>query len=299
MVRTFAASLPTFAFSIEPTVEKLIFQLLAVVGALQGVFFTLPSVLIPMHTFVLNHLGPRAAMCSLGWFIIVVGHLWGTLLTMPALYGVKFGKIQVNKVASVSQLKKDLPQIGINLCISLFLGGFHMAFLVSDKIQHDIMADFPNSQTVLCHSLVFFFVTEAHFYYSHRLLHENKYLYAKIHKLHHTWPAPVALVATFAHPLEHIVGNLGSVAAGPMVCGSHPIVGLAWMLLAQIHTYSVHSGYWGDDMGMHDLHHEIFNANYGTNGLFDLLHGTYRTKSMRDLVALHRGSKTSQDEKSK
>lgn len=174
-----------------------------------------------------------------------------------------------------------------------------MAFFVPENIMHDITADFPNSQTVLFQSMVFFFATEAHFYYSHRLLHENKYLYAKIHKLHHTWPAPVALVATFAHPIEHIVGNLGSVGVGPMLCGSHPVVGLAWMLLAQVHTYSVHSGYWGDDMGMHDLHHEIFNANYGTNGLFDYLHGTYRTKTMRDLVALRRASQTCPDEKSK
>jgi sterol desaturase/sphingolipid hydroxylase (fatty acid hydroxylase superfamily) len=174
-----------------------------------------------------------------------------------------------------------------------------MVNFVPENIMHDITADFPNSQTVMFQSLVFFFVSEAHFYYSHRLLHENKYLYAKIHKLHHTWPAPVALVATFAHPIEHIVGNLGSVGAGPAICGSHPMVGLCWMLLAQLHTYSVHSGYWADDMGMHDLHHEIFNANYGINGLFDYLHGTYRTKTMRDLAALRCANQTCPDEKLK
>lgn len=293
------ATVKSVKTKLEPTAEKLIFQLLMIIGALQGVFLTLPSVLIPLHTFVLKHCGPRAAMSSLAVFIVIVGHLWGVLLTVPALCGVKFGKIQVNKVANLCQLKKDLPQIGINLCISLFLGCFHMSFFVAEDIMHDITVDFPKPQTVLFQSFVFFFVTEAHFYYSHRLLHENKYLYATIHKLHHTWPAPVALVATFAHPIEHIIGNLGSVGAGPMLCSSHPIVGLAWMLLAQVHTYSVHSGYWSDDMGMHDLHHEIFNANYGINGLFDYLHGTYRTKTMRDLAAMHRGRQTCTGEKSK
>ena len=152
-----------------------------------------------------------------------------------------------------------------------------MVINVPEHIKQDITADFPNSQTVTFQSVVFLFVTEAHFYYSHRLLHENKYLYAKIQKLHHTWPTPVALVATFAHPLEHVVGNLGAVGVGPTLCGSHPMVDLCWMLLAQLHTYSVHSGYWADDMGMHDLHHEIFHANYGITGLFDYLHGTYCT----------------------
>ena len=257
--------------------EKLIFQLLLIVTGLQSVLFMLPSVLVPIHTLVLHRCGPCAAMCSLTIFIIVVGHVWGVLLTIPALVDLKICKIQVKKVANSSQLKKDLLQISINFCIRVLLGCAKMVIHVPEHIKQDITADFPNSQTVTFQSVVFFFVTEAHFYYSHRLLHENKYLHAKIHKLHHTWPTPVALVATFAHPLEHVVGNLGAVGVGPTLCGSHPMVDLCWMLLAQLHTYSVHSGYWADDMGMHDLHHEIFHANYGITGLFDYLHGTYCT----------------------
>lgn len=238
-------------------------------------------------------------MFSLATFVLVVGHLWGALLTVPAIMGVKFGKIQVDKTASLSKLMKSMPQVAINFCISLLLGGFHMAFATPESIRTDITFGFPNPQTVMFQSLVFFFVTEACFYYSHRLLHENKYLYAKIHKLHHTWPAPVALVATFAHPVEHLVSNLVPVAVGPAICNAHPLVNLAWILLAQVHTYTVHSGYWSDDMGMHDLHHEIFNANYGITGLFDCMHGTYRTKPIQGLSSLQRARQMCPNEKQK
>jgi sterol desaturase/sphingolipid hydroxylase (fatty acid hydroxylase superfamily) len=48
--------------------------------------------------------------------------------------------------------------------------------------------------------IAFFTVLEeVMFYYSHRLLHTPKW-YGKIHKKHHEWPAPIGLVAAYAHP---------------------------------------------------------------------------------------------------
>lgn len=40
----------------------------------------------------------------------------------------------------------------------------------------------------------------------HRLFHHPS-LYKKFHKQHHEWTAPIGVVATYAHPLEHMVSE--------------------------------------------------------------------------------------------
>ena len=46
---------------------------------------------------------------------------------------------------------------------------------------------------------------------TYRLLH-HRYLYKYIHKKHHEWQSPVALAATYCHPLEHLIANTIPVA---------------------------------------------------------------------------------------
>merc|ERR1712110_1389135 len=116
---------------------------------------------------------------------VSLGHLVGALLTVPALVGVNFGK-------------------------SVVFGSIGSIITSSERVLDDITADLPSSHILAAQSVFCLLVAEAVFYYLHRAFHLNKHLYARIHKIHHSWPAPVALVATYAHPVEHIFCNLGS-----------------------------------------------------------------------------------------
>jgi methylsterol monooxygenase len=109
------------------------------------------------------------------------------------------------------------------------------------------------------------------FYYGHRLLH-TPYLYEKVHKIHHTWPAPVGCRALFCHPFEHFLANVIPAMIGPMLVGLPASNMVEWTVLATIITVVVHSGY--GITRAHDDHHKLFTCNYGAVGLLDWLHGT-------------------------
>merc|ERR1712108_54344 len=105
--------------------------------------------------------------------------------------------------------------------------------------------------------------------YSHWILHHRR-LYKHIHKKHHEWTASIALVAVYAHPVEHVVSNLLPVALGPLIVGSHPATMWLWFSIALLSTLNSHSGYhlpFLPSPEAHDFHHLKFNQCYGVLGI--------------------------------
>jgi len=138
------------------------------------------------------------------------------------------------------------------------------------------IATLPSFHRVLGEIVIILLVEEVFFYYSHWLLHHRS-IYKYIHKKHHEWTASVALVAVYAHPVEHVVSNLLPVALGPLILGSHPATIWLWISMALLTTLNSHSGYHFPFMSSpeaHDFHHLKFNQCYGVLGILDYLHGT-------------------------
>lgn len=218
---------------------------------------------------------PRFVACAAS--LISVAGFWGagTIFALPALLRVGQWKIQVNRSLDVRALLRAMPLVALNFCIGTAATAASLLWLLPAE-SFDWSA-LPGVGRLLRDIVVWLLVEEVMFFYVHRWLHENKSLYAAIHKLHHTWTAPVSLVAIYCHPFEHIVSNIVPLLAGPLLCGSHVAAILVYLLLGLVHTTAVHSGYWFcDDHGMHDEHHAKFNVNYGVCGLMDSLYGTYR-----------------------
>lgn len=142
----------------------------------------------------------------------------------------------------------------------------------------DLTPVLPSLPRVVFDIVVSLMLKEIVFYYLHRLFHHRR-LYKYIHKVHHEWQSPVAVMADYGHPLEHIFVNMFPVLLGPLVLGSHLVT--IWLLasLASTGTILNHCGYHlplFPSPEFHDYHHLKFTECYGNLGLLDYLHGTDR-----------------------
>ena len=80
------------------------------------------------------------------------------------------------------------------------------------------------------------------FYWMHRMLHASTWLYARVHKLHHTYTAPIAINGAYMTAAEQNMIVVGILL--PMVLmRAHIYVVWAWMFFRNWETCEEHSGY--------------------------------------------------------
>eukprot|EP00672_Neobodo_designis_P002174 CAMPEP_0174856714 /NCGR_PEP_ID=MMETSP1114-20130205/36180_1 /TAXON_ID=312471 /ORGANISM="Neobodo designis, Strain CCAP 1951/1" /LENGTH=333 /DNA_ID=CAMNT_0016091519 /DNA_START=29 /DNA_END=1030 /DNA_ORIENTATION=- len=123
-------------------------------------------------------------------------------------------------------------------------------------------------------------LTDAWFFFTHRMCHQVPFLYKHVHKLHHTWVEPYAVSATAAHPFEQFLVNMHTVNLPCILLGAPWRWYLLWFCLAMVNTCTSHSGFdlrfiFGFDGNVaHDRHHHYQRSEFGTNFLCDRIFGT-------------------------
>ena len=144
--------------------------------------------------------------------------------------------------------------------------------------------------------LLILIVYDAHFYWSHRLLH-TPFFFKHVHHVHHKSRNTTILTFFAVHPVEMILYS----ASAPLCIFLFPVNPLALMIGQGIHIiYAIygHSGYeiipnkgigrWINTSFCHYNHHQHFNSNFSFYFIFwDRLLGTLGKNYWRDFSAFH------------
>jgi sterol desaturase/sphingolipid hydroxylase (fatty acid hydroxylase superfamily) len=186
-------------------------------------------------------------------------------------------------VLTVQQFHRRLPLIAFNVVSVAALTGVGLR-----QNEHLFALEWQGLGAFAAQFLIVFFVDDLYFYFYHRLMHENRFLYRVIHRVHHQAYAPLPLEYLYVHPLEWMLGSLGIVL---------PLVGIV-LALGEVNAYAllaystyrnlrelqIHSGLPSRLLGRipmmgttdhHDLHHARLRGNYAASLLlWDKLLGT-------------------------
>mmetsp|Transcript_32649 Transcript_32649/g.45566 ORF Transcript_32649/g.45566 Transcript_32649/m.45566 type:complete len:417 (+) Transcript_32649:29-1279(+) len=223
-----------------------------------------------------------------GISICFLGSFWTMSIVFAALdflHGPTLApfKIQESKQITPMHWVKCLPLVLVNHVV-LFATMFLVWEVYSRTAIEPFSKELPKFGTVLVQFLCYIPVADAFFYFPHKLLHANSWLFAHVHSWHHSQSAPFAMSAIYAHPFEFLIGNIPVVAMGPLLVGSHMTTMWLWACASVIDTCLSHCGWQLPGLPgnqSHDYHHSTFVAadgpqNLGTFGCLDHLFGTDR-----------------------
>ncbi len=189
-------------------------------------------------------------------------------------------QIQPNANREVEYFKNHRPLFLLNVSILIlfvFIGlHFFGDYIISFNSELTIL-------NIILQLLIILIFDDTFFYFLHRLMHENKFIYKKIHKIHHRANSPIPIDYIYVHPLEWMSGFIGPFI-GIIIIGGVSIYSFwLYLLVRNFHELSIHSGlktsfvkfpFYGTNEH-HDIHHARRDGNYAsTFTLWDVLFKT-------------------------
>lgn len=161
--------------------------------------------------------------------------------------------------------------------LRLFAGASAVGYLLRSK-----MPPRESLQITLKKLLACFLIADAYLYHTHILLHKNKWIHQHIHKVHHQFSQPTALATNYAHPLEQLFVDMGTLLVAPAIVKLSLRTMLCWTVFLTVYTQLQHHGYRltssaNDLVLYHTLHHTLGTGNYGLTPIWDSIYGTRNT----------------------
>lgn len=187
---------------------------------------------------------------------------------------------KIQKPSRQPSKRQMLSCLGLVFGNQAYLIGSHFLLLWILSFKFSIFRmdpKLPSIREVLVQCVVGALIRDAMFYYVHRLMH-TKVLYRRIHRVHHEFPAPIALAAIYSHTVDHVMVNALPIYVPMALQRAHFLTMMLFSFIAVFDAAVSHSGYSlirMPSVESHDVHHAKGNVNFGVLGLWDRLHGTH------------------------
>ena len=202
------------------------------------------------------------------------GFIYSYLITKHLFLNSK--KIQSKNVDYNTFLGR-IPLVLFNITIVIVFNVIGLYFFKDYFIK-----EFISIPWVFGEVLFVLIIDDLFFYFLHRLMHENKYIYKKIHKIHHRANVIIPIEYLYVHPLEWMSGMIGPFLGMIVIGGISFESYLVYLIIRNFHELHIHSGlktsllnktipFYGTNEH-HDLHHAKRDGNYSSTFiLWDLI----------------------------
>jgi methylsterol monooxygenase len=209
--------------------------------------------------------------------ILAISTLIGGIYTYIILYtpALQAYKVQPTKHRK-NIFKEHFPLIAFNLATLFLITGVSLHFT-----EAAFERTLPSIATFILQLLIIVAFDDTFFYFYHRTVHKNPFLFKHIHSIHHKASPPFPLDFIYVHPLEWMIGATGlTVGIGCVYLWFGAInVYPFWVYAAfrNLHEVEIHSTtrswigqyipFWGTTEH-HDYHHSKLNGNYASTFTF-------------------------------
>lgn len=204
--------------------------------------------------------------------MLLTSNLLGVIYSLVVLKTDIFKKYRIQTTPYKEGIFFErLPLYLLNLLILTILAivGVYVMFPFFD-------AELPSFWVFAGQLLFITVIDDVWFYFMHRYLHENKVLLKKIHSIHHRAHTPFPLEYLYVHPVEWMLGSIGTFLGCALVIVAMPLsvyTFWAFVILRNLHEIHIHS-----DLKIpilkniplispvedHDVHHAKLNGNYAS-----------------------------------
>ncbi len=221
--------------------------------------------------------------------ILYAGNIIAFIYTWLVLYTNVFKKYRLQEKPYKSGIFLErLPLILFNLAILSVISAATLYFYADIVFETSI----PAWWTIPVQVTFIFIIDDAWFYFAHRMMHENKFLLRKIHNIHHRAITPFPLEYIYVHPLEWMIGSVGSflgMGAWLLIFGEVNVYAFfVYGAIRNLHEVDIHSDLRSpvtkyipflNPAENHDLHHSKVKGNYASMfNVWDRIFGTVLTK---------------------
>ena len=203
---------------------------------------------------------------SLLFLINIYGFLYSYLITTTSFF--KSYKIQ-SKDIGFEIIKRRSFLVLFNIIILMFLTSIGLMFFESIFIT-----SYKSFSIALGKLIIVLLIDDLFFYFLHRIMHQSKYIYKTIHKIHHRANTPIPIDYIYVHPLEWLSGFIGPFLGMVLLGGISVYTFWAYLIIRNIHELHIHSGlktsflskiipFYGPNEH-HDMHHAKRDGNYAS-----------------------------------